>query len=177
MLKIGKKEAFVSLDNLRYLIIYAVTIISVLIVVSSIVVGISFSKPIKKIRNTAKEISNRNLVDAKSKETDNYELPSNCNNKEKNRHNDEINDLAFQFDKMIKNMEYANTNLQETVKQKTKDLERAIDELSQKEKHLKAANEKLYHLSKLKNEFINITAHELRIPTQAILAFADLLEI
>lgn len=60
------------------------------------------SKPIKKIRNTAKEISNRNLVDAKSKETGNYELPSNCNNKEKNRHNDEINDLAFQFDKMRK---------------------------------------------------------------------------
>lgn len=74
-------------------------------------------------------------------------------------------------------MEYANTNLQETVKQKTKDLERTIDELSQKEKHLKAANEKLYHLGKLKNEFINITAHELRIPTQAILAFEDLLEI
>lgn len=45
MLKIGKKDAFVSLDNLWYLIIYAVTIISVLIVVSSIVVGKSFPNP------------------------------------------------------------------------------------------------------------------------------------
>ncbi len=176
MLKIDQKEAFASLDNLRYLIISAVTIISVLIVVSSIVVGKSVSKPIIKLRNAAKEISNDNLDDAKLKETDDYELPSNCNIKEKNRRNDEIKDLAFQFDKMRQNMEYTNTHLQEIVKQKTKDLEIAIGDLSQKEKHLKASNEKLYHLDKIKNEFINIAAHELRTPTQAILAFADLLE-
>ncbi|MEJ7642088.1 MAG: ATP-binding protein [Candidatus Nitrosocosmicus sp.] len=176
VLKIDKKEAFASIDNLRYLIIPAVTIISVLIVVSSIVVGKSVSKPIIKLRNAAKEISNGNLIDAKSKETDYYELSSNYNNKEKNRHNDEIKDLAFQFDKMRQNIEYANTNLQEIVKQKTKNLEKAIDDLSQKEKHLKASNEKLYHLDKIKNEFINIAAHELRTPTQAILAFADLLD-
>ncbi len=176
VLKIDQKEAFASLDNLRYLIISAVTIISVLIVVSSIVVGKSVSKPIIKLRNAAKEISNDNLADAKLKETDDYELPSNCNIKEKNRRNDEIKDLAFQFDKMRQNMEYTNTHLQEIVKQKTKDLEKAIGDLSQKEKHLKANNEKLYHLDKLKNEFINIAAHELRTPTQAILAFADLLE-
>ncbi len=176
VLKIDQKEAFASLNNLRYLIMLAVTIISVLIVVSSIVVGKSVSKPIIKLRNEAKEISNGNLLDAKSNETDDYELPGNYNNKEKNRHNDEIKDLSFQFDKMRQAMEYANTNLQETVKQKTKDLEKAIDDLSQKEKHLKASNEKLYHLDKLKNEFINIAAHELRTPTQAILAFADLLE-
>ncbi len=176
VLKIDQKEAFASLDNLRYLIISAVTIISVLIVVSSIVVGKSVSKPIIKLRNAAKEISNDNLADAKLKETDDYELPSNCNIKEKNRRNDEVKDLAFQFDKMRQNMEYANTHLQEIVKQKTKDLEKAIGDLSQKEKHLKANNEKLYHLDKLKNEFINIAAHELRTPTQAILAFADLLE-
>jgi signal transduction histidine kinase len=176
VLKIDQKEAFASLNNLRYLIMLAVTIISVLIVVSSIVVGKSVSKPIIKLRNEAKEISNGNLLDAKPKETGDYELPSNYDNKEKNSHNDEIKDLSFQFDKMRQAMEYANTNLQETVKQKTKDLEKAIDDLSQKEKHLKASNEKLYHLDKLKNEFINIAAHELRTPTQAILAFADLLE-
>ncbi|HYO05376.1 MAG TPA: ATP-binding protein, partial [Phototrophicaceae bacterium] len=176
VLKIDQKEAFASLDNLRYLIIFAVTIISVLVVVSSIVVGKSVSKPIIKLRNAAREISNGSLLDAKSKETGDYIVSGNYNNKEKNRHNDEIKDLAFQFDKMRQNIEYANTNLQEIVKQKTKDLEKAIGDLSQKEKHLKASNEKLYHLDKLKNEFINIAAHELRTPTQAILAFADLLE-
>ena len=162
VIKIDKREAFASLDNLRYLIISAVTIISVLIVVSSIVVGKAVSKPIINLRNAAKEISNDNLLDVRSKETGDYELSSNYNNKEKNRHIDEIKDLAFQFDKMRQNIEFANTNLQETVKQKTKDLEKAIDDLSQKEKHLKDFNEKLYHLEKMKNEFINIAAHELR---------------
>ncbi|HYP42698.1 MAG TPA: ATP-binding protein, partial [Candidatus Nitrosocosmicus sp.] len=176
VLKKDQKEAFASLDNLRYLIIFAVTIISVLVVVSSIVVGKSVSKPIIKLRNAAREISNGSLLDAKSKETGDYIVSGNYNNKEKNRHVDEIKDLAFQFDKMRQNIEYANTNLQEIVKQKKKDLEKAIGDLSQKEKHLKASNEKLHHLDKLKNEFINIAAHELRTPTQAILAFADLLE-
>ena len=76
---------------------------------------------------------------------------------------------------MRQNIEYTNTNLQNIVKEKTIDLEKAIKELSQKEKYLEASNEKLYHLDKLKNEFINVAAHELRTPTQAILAFADLL--
>ncbi len=59
------------------MIISAVTIISVLIVVSSIVVGKSLSKPIIKLRNAVKEISNGNLIDAKSKETDYNELSGN----------------------------------------------------------------------------------------------------
>ncbi len=109
------------------------------------------------------------------RETNNDGFSYSYDNGEKNRHDDEIEDLAFQFNKMRQNVEYTNTNLQEIVKQKTKDLEKAIEELSQKEKHLKASNEKLYLLDKLKNEFINIAAHELRTPTQAILAFADLL--
>jgi signal transduction histidine kinase len=145
-----------------------------LIVISSIVIGKSISNPIIKLRNAAKEISDGNF-DAKLKETNNHKTSNNYDDREKNRHNDEIKDLAFQFDKMRQNIEYANTNLQELVKQKTKDLEKAVEELSHKEKRLKATNEKLCHLDKLKNEFINIAAHELRTPTQAILAFADLL--
>jgi len=174
VIKIDKKEAFAPLDSLKYLIILTVAIITVLIVVSSIVVGKSISNPIVKLRNAAKEISDGNF-DAKLKETNNHKSSNNYDDRKKNRHNDEIKDLAFQFDKMRQNIEYANTNLQEIVKQKTKDLEKAVEELSHKEKHLKATNEKLCHLDKLKNDFISIAAHELRTPTQAILAFADLL--
>ena len=78
---------------------------------------------------------------------------------------------------MRQNIKYTNTNLQELIHQKTKDLEKAIEDLREKEKHLMEANEKLRLLDKLKNDFINIAAHELRTPTQAILAFADLLTI
>jgi signal transduction histidine kinase len=172
VIKIDKKEAFATLDNLRHLIMITGTIISVLIIIASLVIGKSISKPIIKLRNAAKEIANGNL-DISFKEINSL---GSHGKKVKNK-NDEIKDLALQFDKMRQNINYTNTNLQELIHQKTKDLERAIEDLRDKEKNLTEANEKLRLLDKLKNDFINIAAHELRTPTQAILAFADLLTI
>jgi signal transduction histidine kinase len=172
VIKIDKKEAFATLDNLRYLIIITVTIISILIIAASLVIGKSISKPIINLRNAAKEIADGNL-DINLKEINNLN-PHEDKGKGKK---DEITDLAFQFDKMRQNITYANTNLHELVHQKTKDLEKAIEDLREKERHLTESNEKLRLLDKLKNDFINIAAHELRTPTQAILAFADLLTI
>ena len=170
VIKIDKKEAFVSLDNLRYLIIITGSIIGFLIIIASLVIGKSISKPIINLRDAAKEIANGNL-DFRLKEINN----SNTSKNKGNDNKDEIKDLAFQFDKMRQNIKYTNTNLQELIHQKTKDLEKAIEDLREKEKHLTEANEKLLHLDKLKDDFINIAAHELRTPTQAILAFAGLL--
>jgi signal transduction histidine kinase len=172
VIKIDKKEAFATLDNLRHLIMITGTIISALIIVASLVIGKSISRPIIKLRNAAEEIANGNL-DISLREINSF---NSCENKVKNN-KDEIKDLALQFDKMRQNINYTNTNLQELVHQKTKDLEKAIEDLKEKERHLTDANEKLRLLDKLKNDFINIAAHELRTPTQAILAFADLLVI
>jgi signal transduction histidine kinase len=170
VVKIDKKEAFASLDNLKYLIIFTGTIIGFLIIIASLVLGKSITKPIIKLRNAAKEIANGNL-DVKLKEIDNFTLSKNKGGESK----DEIKDLAFQFDKMRQNIRSTNTNLQELIHQKTKDLEKVVEELKEKEIHLIEANKKLQLLDKLKNDFINIAAHELRTPTQAILTFADLL--
>jgi signal transduction histidine kinase len=170
VVKIDKKEAFASLDNLKYLIIFTGTIIGFLIIIASLVLGKSITKPIINLRNAAKEIANGNL-DVKLKEIDNFTLSKNKGGESK----DEIKDLAFQFDKMRQNIRSTNTNLQELIHQKTKDLEKVVEELKEKEIHLIEANKKLQLLDKLKNDFINIAAHELRTPTQAILTFADLL--
>jgi signal transduction histidine kinase len=170
VVKIDKKEAFASLDNLKYLIIFTGTIIGFLIIIASLVLGKSITKPIIKLRNAAKEIANGNL-DVKLKEIDKFTSSKNKGGESK----DEIKDLAFQFDKMRQNIRSTNTNLQELIHQKTKDLEKVVEELKEKEIHLIEANKKLQLLDKLKNDFINIAAHELRTPTQAILTFADLL--
>jgi signal transduction histidine kinase len=170
VVKIDKKEAFASLDNLKYLIIFTGTIIGFLIIIASLVLGKSITKPIINLRNASKEIANGNL-DVKLKEIDNFTLSKNKGGESK----DEIKDLAFQFDKMRQNIRSTNTNLQELIHQKTKDLEKVVEELKEKEIHLIEANKKLQLLDKLKNDFINIAAHELRTPTQAILTFADLL--
>ena len=51
VVKIDKKEAFASLDNLKYLIIFTGTIIGFLIIIASLVLGKSITKPIIKLRN------------------------------------------------------------------------------------------------------------------------------
>ena len=170
VIKIDRKEAFASLDNLKYLIVITGTIIGILITIASIIIGKSIANPIIKIRNVAKKIANDNL-DVKTTEMINPDLSK---NKGKDN-NDEIKDLAFHFDKMRQNIKYTNTNLQELIYQKTRDLEKAIEDLREKEKHLMEVNEKLQFLDKVKNDFLNIAAHELRTPTQAILTCADLL--
>ena len=170
VIKIDRKEAFASLDNLKYLIVITGTIIGFLITIASLIIGKSIANPIIKLRNDAKKIANDNL-DVEPTEMIN---PALSKNKGKDN-NDEIKDLAFHFDKMRQNIKYTNTNLQELIYQKTKDFEKAIEDLRENEKHLMEVNEKLQFLDKVKNDFLNIAAHELRTPTQAILTCADLL--
>ncbi len=172
VIKVDKKEAFASLENLKYLIIAAGTIIGILIIIASLGFGKSISKPIIELRNAAKEIANDNFG---------VELNDIINidrSKNKNKDNeDEIKDLSIQFDKMRQNIQSTNSNLQGLVHQKTKDLENAVEELREKEMHLIDANKELQLVDKLKNDFINIAAHELRTPTQAILTFTELLSV
>ncbi|MBA3750536.1 MAG: cache and HAMP domain-containing protein [Nitrosopumilus sp.] len=61
VVKIDKKEAFAPLDNLKYLIIVTGTIIGILIIIASLVIGKSITNPIIKLRNAATEIANGNL--------------------------------------------------------------------------------------------------------------------
>jgi len=172
VIKVDKKEAFAALDNLNYLIIATGTVIGILIIFASLCFGKSITKPIIELRNAAKEIANDN-IGFKLNEIHNF-----TRSKNKNKDNrDEIKDLAIQFDKMRHNIQSTNTNLQGLVHQKTKDLENAVEELREKEIHLIEANKKLQLLDKLKNDFINIAAHELRTPTQAILTFTELLSV
>lgn len=60
-----------------------------------------------------------------------------------------------------------NSTLNEQVKRRTKDLENS-------NKSLKTSNEQLNVQDKLQREFINIAAHELRTPTQAIMGYTEL---
>jgi signal transduction histidine kinase len=60
-----------------------------------------------------------------------------------------------------------NSILNEQVKRRTKDLENS-------NKSLKTSNEQLNVQDKLQREFINIAAHELRTPTQAIMGYTEL---
>jgi signal transduction histidine kinase len=77
----------------------------------------------------------------------------------------------------------SNKRLTETVKLKTSELKMANESLAESNKQLQAsntllseANEQLKVHDKMQKEFINIAAHELRTPTQAILGYSELIE-
>jgi signal transduction histidine kinase len=63
-----------------------------------------------------------------------------------------------------------NSRLERTVDARTTELKRSHDSLA-------VANEQLKVHDKLQKEFINVAAHELRTPTQAILGYAELLQM
>jgi signal transduction histidine kinase len=69
-----------------------------------------------------------------------------------------------------------NKNLQKAVDEKTRDLRAANELLLDKTEELEAANQQLKVHGKMQTEFINIAAHELRMPVQPILAIIDLLK-
>ena len=120
------------------------TIIAVAVAAGlGLVVSQLISKPITGLRDAANEIANGNLT---------------CEIKVDSR--DEIGDLAVCFNAMRESVLKTNQNLNKLVLDRTKDLERANEELRQKDQ--------------LKDEFISIASHELKNPIQPILGFAEL---
>lgn len=70
-----------------------------------------------------------------------------------------------------------NTKLMRTVDARTLELRSKTDELKRSNDSLASANEQLKIHDRMQKEFINIAAHELRTPTQAILGYAELLQM
>jgi signal transduction histidine kinase len=70
-----------------------------------------------------------------------------------------------------------NSRLEKTVAVRTSELRAKSDELKRSYDTLATANEQLKVHDRLQKEFINIAAHELRTPTQAILGYAELLQM
>jgi signal transduction histidine kinase len=77
----------------------------------------------------------------------------------KSRGNDELSILSNSFNSMVKSLKSYIKRQKELTKQ------------------LEVANEQLEHRDKLKDEFINVAAHELRTPIQPILGLTEYLHI
>ncbi len=70
-----------------------------------------------------------------------------------------------------------NRRLERTVHTRTAELSSKSEELKRSHDSLASANEQLKVHDRLQKEFINVAAHELRTPTQAILGYAELLQM
>ncbi|MGZ5484562.1 MAG: HAMP domain-containing protein, partial [Nitrososphaeraceae archaeon] len=165
VVKMDKAEAFVPLENQKYVTIFIGVLVGIAIITTSTFLGNSISKPIQKLRDVMNDVAQGRFdskIDVKGTE--------------------EIEDLAKQLEVMRFNIANTNTHLNEIVKERTKKIETALSNIKEKEealeesnKNLLLANEKLSLQSKIQRDFINITAHELRTPIVPIITLSELL--
>ncbi|MDP9289476.1 MAG: HAMP domain-containing histidine kinase [Thermoproteota archaeon] len=85
--------------------------------------------------------------------------------------NDELSSLSRSFNSMLDTVR----NYIKKQNELTNDLSKANEELKQLTNDLSKANEELKQVSRLKDDFINVAAHELRNPVQPILGLAEIL--
>ncbi len=173
--------------------------ILIIIVVPMAALGLALTmavlRPLKKLGKAAGQIAKGNF---------NCRVYPGKIIKDKVRKSDELSQLVLGFEAMRRKVVEVDSKMGESIKAKTLDLERANDELVEKEKvlqranakltvqredlqkinnelssknkELSEANEKLQKLDKMKSDFILIAAHELRTPIQPIIGSVQLAE-
>lgn len=169
VVKIDKQEAFATLDNLRFFAIIAGLAGGFLIIITSFYLGHSISFPITRLRDRVVQMSKGRF----DEEIDEKIYGS--------KDHDEIAELAFHFDEMRKNVKYTNENLQQTVKEKTKELEAAITALQLNNASLQELNEvlaqqkdELRKTEIAKQEFSAMITHELKTPLVSIVGYGSM---
>ena len=150
------QDAFKEVLNLRNMFIFiTVIVLAISIFAIYVVLDRIISRPLRKLKDGAVEISKGNL--------DLVITPYSTV--------DEIEELSSQFEKMRGRVK---TRTEELMR-KDKQLEIANEQLKEKESVLEKANEELIIHSRAQKEFIDIAAHELRNPIQPILGLSDML--
>ena len=152
--KIGMVKADFSLNQLNEIVNNLILtllmiggIISIIVIIVGLFISTSISKRILKLKYAANEISKGNF------DVDIREISA---------RNDEIAELSSQFNIMKQYIVSTNTHLNRLVKERTRELE--------------IANEQLKMQDKMQREFINIASHEMKTPIQAILSYSQLLQ-
>jgi signal transduction histidine kinase len=143
----GKTQR-VIVANKAILIFTAFVTFVVAMAFSWLVVKYVIVKPLKHLREISDEISRGNNALRAEIHT-----------------NDEFEDLADSFNRMLRHL----VDAQEELRRTNAELDGKVDELAQ-------ANMQLYEMNRLKSDFLANMSHELRTPLNSIIGFSDVLK-
>jgi signal transduction histidine kinase len=154
-----------NVENTMNTMLYIAAIAGVFLIITCLLFAKTLTSPIKKLTESAEKISRGELdteVEIKTK--------------------DEIGTLSDTFNKMVKDLkksreeiEAYSRGLEEKVKERTFELQKSEVKLSEKVKELEKAQEELKTLGKMKSDFLEMAAHELRTPIVAIKIYMELI--
>lgn len=116
------------------------------------------TSPITQLKNSALELSKNNFGKEIMVEGSN-----------------EVKDLSITLEVMRRNIENSKKNLIQKVKERTKELERANEELRAKETEVNNINIELRKSTRAKEEFLSMVSHELKTPITPMKLYIEMI--
>ena len=135
------------------------TLILIIAIVITIIAVKKITSPITYLKNSALELSKGNFDKEIMVEGSN-----------------EVKDLSISLEVMRRNIESSKKNLLRRVRERTRDLERANEELRTKEFQVNSINNELRISNRAKEEFLSMISHELKTPITPMKLYIEMMQ-